>query len=208
MSQAALALPQQEAEQTWSVLYNGNTYGPYNRKDLLKLILSKQLNVKAQLKRNDWQSFRSILDCLEILAQDPSSQKAQEAKDRMERRIAAPRATVNGLVQMSKEGSSIYSIGHNISTTGIFVKTGETKFKIGETVSLQAKINEIAKPFKAKAEIMRFSTNMKFGVGYGMRFVEIDNLTVAEISKVVGVRPISEFGEVFSSPALIAPNKT
>jgi hypothetical protein len=205
MSEAAQALPP-EADQAWSILYNGSTHGPYNRKDLLKLILSKQLNAKAQLKRADWQSFRSILDCLEILALDPSSQKAQAAKDRMERRIAAPRATVNGLVQMSKEGSSIFSIGHNISTTGIFVKTGETKFRIGEMVSLQAKINEIAKPFKATAEIMRFSTNIKFGVGYGMRFVDIDNLTVAEIAKLVGVRPIAEFGEIYSSPKLIAPN--
>lgn len=205
MNPTASALSGQEAEQTWTVLYNGANYGPYQRKDLLKLILSKQLNTKAQLKRGDWQEFKSILDCLEVLAQDPASQKALEAKSRLERRIAAPRATVHGVVHISKDDKAIISIGHNISTTGMFVKTGETTFRIGQTVALTAKIDEIAKPFKATAEIMRFSTNLKFGVGYGMRFVDIDNLTVNEISKVVGVRPISEFGEVFSSPALIAP---
>lgn len=202
MSEKAKELPVVGPGPEWIVECAGEVYGPFSRKDLLKLILSKQLHARALAKRADWTDFRSILDCLDLISKDPTDQK--DAREVNERRMAAPRAPIKGIVSVNKENESVSCIGSNISTTGIFVKTGETIFRIGEKVDLIAQISGISKSFNAKAEIMRFSANLKFGVGYGLKFLEIDNMTVAEIAKVVGTRPIAEFGEIYSTPVLRA----
>ncbi len=190
-----------EQQFTWSVVQNNKNYGPFSRNDILKLILTKQLIAQAMLKRNDWSDYKSIIDCLEMIGQP---QNYQIKPKTTERRMAAPRAPVNGIANASSDQSAIACIASNLSTTGIFLKTGETCFRIGDKIEIVAKVDQISKPFMAKAEVMRFSTNLKFGVGYGLKFLNIDNSVIGEIHKIVGVRPISEFGDFLSSPALKA----
>lgn len=191
----------QEQPFTWSVFQNNKNFGPYSRSDVLKLILSKQIVAQAKLKRSDWQDFKPVIDCLELISQPQN----YVAKPKLtERRMAAPRTPVNGIAKASNEQTAIACIASNLSTTGIFLKTGETCFRIGEKIELVAKVDQMSKPFMAKAEVMRFSTNLKFGVGYGLKFVSIENSVIGEIRNLVGVRPISEFGDFLSSPSLKA----
>ncbi len=206
MNEATVLVTPPENLFTWSVLQNNRPYGPYSRNDMLKLILSRQLKAHAKVKRSDWEDYKSIIECLEIIGN--AQNQAQKPKT-SERRMAAPRAPVNGIVSASNDQAKIACLTSNLSTSGMFLKTGETCFRIGDKIQLHAKVENISKPFVANAEVMRFSTNLKFGVGYGLRFISIDNSVIGEIRDIVGVRPIAEFGEFLSSPALRAsPNKT
>ena len=193
--------PGAEPAYTWSIVQNNKNYGPYSRNDLLKLILSKQVVAHAKIKRSDWSEYRSVIDCLEMIGQPQNYISKPKVN---ERRMAAPRTPVNGIANASNQQAVIACIASNLSTTGIFLKTGETCFRIGDKIELVAKVDQMAKPFLAKAEVMRFSTNLKFGVGYGLKFLNIDNSVIGEIRNIVGVRPISEFGDFLSSPALKA----
>jgi hypothetical protein len=206
MTEATVLVTPPEQLFTWSVVQNDRPHGPYSRNDMLKLILSKQLKAHAKVKRSDWEDYKSIIECLEIIGRalnQPDQPKTSE------RRMAAPRTSVNGIVSASNDQAKIACLTSNLSISGMFLKTGETCFRIGDKIQLHAKVENISKPFIANAEVMRFSTNLKFGVGYGLRFITIDNSVISEIQKIVGVRPISEFGDFLSSPALrAAPNKT
>jgi len=202
MTDPALLLETQTQPFAWLVLHSHKTFGPFSRIELLKLILSKQLNAHAKVKRDDWQDFIPIIDCLEIISKP---QSYVEKPKMTERRMAAPRAPVNGIACASKDGANIACITSNLSTTGIFLKTGETCFRIGDNIDLVAKIEQMPKAFQAKAEVMRFSTNLKFGVGYGLRFLSIENNVITDIRNIVGVRPISEFGDFLSATGIKEP---
>ena len=201
MTETAQTIKAPEQPFTWSILQNNKNYGPYSRSDVLKLILSKQINAQAKIKRSDWEEFKSVIDCLEMIGQP---QNYSEKPKLTERRMAAPRTPIKGIANAFNEQAAIACIASNLSTTGIFLKTGETCFRLGEKIELVAKVEQMSRPFQTRAEVMRFSTNLKYGVGYGLKFLNIENSVITEIRSIVGVRPISEFGDFLSSPSLKA----
>ena len=184
-----------EPSSEWYLYVSPSCYGPFAREQIIYLILSHQVNRDAKLLRGDQRIWRPILDCVNELTA-PNLQMPEESNT--ERRIAAPRVEFEGTVKVDREALSLVGYGQDISITGVFVKTKLTRLSLGDRVDLNVKVKDANKPINAQAEVVRHNANSQFPVGYGLKFVDIGNDAMNTITKLVGVRPISEFGDVLT----------
>ena len=73
----------------------------------------------------------------------------------------------------------------NISATGIFVETTEEMFTVGEQLKLSVRCNGLEKAFNAEAVVIRYNSDSRFPVGYGLQFVEIPDKARDDINRLV-----------------------
>lgn len=182
------------SDQDWYLYVSPFCYGPFRREQIIHLILSHQVDRNAKLQRGDERIWHPILDCInEISAPNVDGQPILERTS--ERRVAAPRVQVQGVVQADNSTTSITGHSEDISVTGVFVQTRKTRLSLGEHVTLYVKL-ESEEKIVAKATVVRHNASSKFPIGYGLRFIEIGNSSINLISRLVGIRSISEFGDV------------
>ena len=123
-------------------------------------------------------------ECFEEVGAE-TAPPAVAAPKASERRDAAPRATVVGRVIVHNNGQLVIGTGVNISSTGIFVETKDQLFTVGERLKLSVRIDGLGRPFNAVAQVVRYNSDPKYPVGYGLRFDELDEGVGKEIQAAV-----------------------
>ena len=82
-------------------------------------------------------------------------------------------------------GQLVIGGGVNISSTGIFVETKDQLFTVGERLKLSVRAEAFTKPFNVVAQVVRYNSDPRFPVGYGLRFEDLDDAIGREIQKAV-----------------------
>ena len=201
--EAAVILP---PSASWYIHQLKATYGPFTREQLIGLILERRIHREALLRDESWPAWRPLMECLDELSETEASRKAREAKT-SERRVGAPRVELVAPVSARSTNVVTTAETKDISVSGIFLSTPERIFRLGETIELDLPPTVLGEGFQAKAEVMRYNANARFNVGYGLRFTEIDNRVIVAVARLVGIRPISEFGVVYSNATKPTPKE-
>ena len=171
-------------EQIWYVYQNGQQLGPFAGAQIKQMVDSKMIPQDAYLFKVGWKDWRPIEECFEEVGAETAPPPAAAAKA-SERRDAAPRATVSGRVVVHNNGQLVIGSGVNISSTGIFVETKDQLFTVGERLKLSVRIDSLGRPFNAVAQVVRYNSDAKFPVGYGLRFEDLDESMAKEIQSAV-----------------------
>ncbi len=169
------------SEQVWYVYQNGQQLGPFGESQVKQMITIKMIPQDAYLFKVGWKDWRPIEDAMEEIGLIPP----KIPKSSNERREAAPRATINGRVIVHNNGQLVIGSGVNISSTGIFVETKDRLFTIGENLKLSVRSDALSKPFNATASVIRYNADMKYAVGYGLHFIDLDQSISQEIQAAV-----------------------
>jgi PilZ domain/GYF domain 2 len=172
-------------DQTWYIYHEQQQLGPFTSEQVKQLVTTNMITFNAYLFKVGWKDWRPIEDCMaEIGAQN----NAIPAQATDERRARVPRATVVGRVVIHNSGKLSIGGGVNISASGIFVETDQEIFVIGENLKLSVRVDGLERAFNALAEVIRFSRERDFPVGYGLRFTEIEEEIKLAIQRLVDQR--------------------
>jgi hypothetical protein len=174
-------------EQIWYVYQNQQQLGPFTGLQVKQMIDNKMMAQDAYLFKVGWKDWRPIEETYDELGLPPPA-GAAAAGNLSERRDAAPRAAVNGRVVVHNNGQLVIGAGVNISSTGIFVETKDQIFTVGEKLKLSVRAEGFAKPFNAVAQVVRFNSDPRFPIGYGLRFEELDEGVARDIQRTVDVQ--------------------
>jgi hypothetical protein len=174
------------SEQIWYVYQNGQQLGPFAGQQIKQMVDSKMIPQDAFLFKVGWKDWRPIEETLdEIGAENTGAAHRPSAPSLDERRATAPRATINGRVVVHNNGQLVIGAGVNISSTGIFVETKDQIFTVGERLKLSVRADTFARPFNVVAQVVRFNSDPKFPVGYGLRFEDLEASVAQEIQAAV-----------------------
>ena len=107
-------------EQIWYVYQNGQQLGPFAGLQIKQMVDSQMIPQDAYLFKVGWKDWRPIEETFaEIGIAGPAPVSSHVAT--VERRAAAPRATIAGRVIVHNNGQLVIGSGVNISATGIQV---------------------------------------------------------------------------------------
>jgi len=174
------------SEQYWYVYQQGQQIGPFGEEQLQQMLLSKMISHDAYLFKVGWRDWRPIEECQQELGvSGGGAPQVAEATER--RRDGAPRATIQGRVIVHNNGQLVIGAGVNISPTGIFIETLDQLFTIGEQLKLSVRCEGFTKAFNVTAQVMRFNSDKRWPVGYGLRFEGLDASVSEEIERLVGL---------------------
>lgn len=177
------------SEQIWYLYQNGQQVGPFETQQVTQLYINNMISKDGYIFKVGWKDWRPLEDGYEALGipnpnQAQASSKAYQ-EDLDKRREVAPRATINGRVVVHNNGQLSVGHGVNISVAGIFVETSDQMFTVGETLRLSVRCDGLAKAFNAEAVVIRFNTDKRFSLGYGMKFTKIDPEIQKSIQELV-----------------------
>jgi hypothetical protein len=170
----------------WYVYQQSQQQGPFGTEQVKKMIDTKMISQDAYLFKVGWKDWRPVEDTYEELGLKGDSGTSEEAS--VARRAGAPRASIQGRVIVHNNGQLIIGSGVNISSTGIFVETKDQIFTIGERLKLSVKAEGIARPFNAVALVIRFNSDSKYSIGYGLQFENLDQVVKKEIASLVDLQ--------------------
>ena len=171
-------------DQVWFVYQNGQQLGPFAGHQIKQMADSKMIPQDAYLFKVGWKDWRPIEDCYDEVGVD-SVPPLQPPGSTSERRATAPRATINGRVVVHNNGQLVIGGGVNISSTGIFVETKDQIFTVGERLKLSVRAEAFSRPFNVLAQVVRYNSDPRFPVGYGLRFDDLEGTIAAEIQRAV-----------------------
>jgi hypothetical protein len=175
----------------WYVYQNNQQLGPFVSGQLAQMVTSKMIAQDAYFFKVGWKDWRPIEDCLEELGVKLEGNAPSSA----ERRATAPRGSISGRVIVHNNGQLIIGTGVNISSTGIFVETGEQIFTVGERLKLTVRIDGFVKSFNVISRVVRYNSDPRYPVGFGLSFEALDPILVDEIEKMVAVQKRNSPGE-------------
>jgi len=178
-------------DQIWYVYQKGQQLGPFATPQISQMIHTNMIAQDAYLFKVGWKDWRPIEETYEEIGLNKPQGKASD-----ERRAAAPRATISGRIVVHNNGQLIIGQGVNISSTGLFVETRDQIFKVGEKLKLSVRIDGFAKAFNATVHVMRFNSDPRYPVGFGMRFENLDATLADEIEKFVAIQKSSSRKDV------------
>jgi hypothetical protein len=72
--------------------------------------------------------------------------------------------------------------------TRIFVETTDQIFTVGERLKLTVKCDGIMKPFNVAAQVIRYNSDPRMAIGYGLMFESLDPLIREEIKEIVAAQ--------------------
>ena len=174
------------SDQVWYLYHNKQQMGPFDNQQLVQMFNSKMIAQDAYVFKVGWKDWRPMEESYEELglkAGVPSMLEDPEALAK--RRANAPRASVSGRVVVHNNGQLAIGQGVNISASGIFVETQDQIFTIGSTLKLSVRCNGLPKAFNAMALVIRFNSDPKFPIGYGLRFENLDDGVRHDIDRLV-----------------------
>ncbi len=172
-------------EQIWYVYQNGQQVGPFDTPQVTQLFVNKMIAKDGYIFKVGWKEWRPIEEGYEELGLTPPEGSSVASDTLEKRRAQAPRATVAGRVVVHNDGQLSIGNGVNISATGIFVETRDQIFTVGEQLKLSVKVESFPKPFNAVAQVIRYNSDPRFPVGYGLRFEIIDEHIKKDIQALV-----------------------
>jgi hypothetical protein len=169
-------------DQVWYVYQHGQQLGPFAALQIRQMIDIKMIPQDAYLFKVGWKDWRPIEETLEELgvAGAPKTTKASD-----ERRSTAPRATIAGRVIVHNDGQLIIGSGVNISSSGMFVETRDQMFNVGERLKVSVRVDGFSRAFNTVAQVVRFNSDPRFPVGYGLRFEGLEGEIAKEIQSAV-----------------------
>jgi Tfp pilus assembly protein PilZ len=85
-------------------------------------------------------------------------------------------------------GQVIIGSGVNISATGIFVETNDQIFTVGEKLKLSVRVDGFVRAFNVLARVVRYNSDPRFPVGFGLMFVGLDKGIGDEIERMVATK--------------------
>ncbi|WP_141735876.1 PilZ domain-containing protein [Oligoflexus tunisiensis] len=178
------------SEQVWYLYQNGQQVGPFETQQVSQLFLNNMIAKDGYIFKVGWKDWRPIEEGYEALGIPNPNGSApltqEEYKKQVEKRLeGAPRATINGRVVVHNNGQLTIGQGVNISVGGIFVETGDQIFTIGESLKLSVRCDGLPKAFNAEASVIRFNTDTRFPVGYGLKFTKIEPVAQTSIQQLV-----------------------
>ncbi len=168
----------------WYVYQNNQQLGPFGTGQLGQMVSSKMIAQEAYFFKVGWKDWRPIEDCYEELG----IKTDVPAQSTAERRATAPRGSISGRVIVHNNGQLIIGTGVNISSTGIFVETGEQIFTVGERLKLTVRIDGFVKSFNVVSRVVRFNSDPRYPVGFGLSFENLDGPLGDEIERMVAVQ--------------------
>jgi len=180
------------SEQVWYVYQNSQQMGPFAAPQIKQMVDSKMISQDAYLFKVGWRDWRPIEETMNELGVAPVAQSSLPPQKANERRATAPRATIAGRVIVHNNGQLVIGGGVNISATGIFVDSKEQIFTVGEKLKLSVRAEGFSKPFNVTATVVRYNSDPKAPVGYGLRFEDIDEAIAAEIQEAVDAQNSSD----------------
>ena len=163
----------------WYVYQTNQQLGPFTSEQVTQMFRNKMIALDAYLFKVGWKDWRPLEDSSEelgILGLQPAT---------ISRRVAAPRASINGRVIVHNNGQLVIGSGVNISTMGIFVETSDQIFTVGERLKLSVRCEGVGRPFNTIAQVIRYNTDSRYPVGYGLKFDTLEPQIVQEIKKIV-----------------------
>jgi hypothetical protein len=172
------------SEQNWFVYQGNQQLGPFDTTQVKQMLDSKMIAQDAYLFKAGWKDWRPMEDCFEELGLKAPNQQPSTP----ERRSAAPRATIKGRVIVHNNGQMIIGSGVNISSSGIFVETNEQIFTVGEKLKLSVRIDGFVKAFNVFARVIRFNSDPRSPVGFGLSFEGLDKGIGDEIERMVSAK--------------------
>lgn len=193
------------SEQTWYVYQNGQQLGPFAAMQIKQMADSKMIPQDAYLFKVGWKDWRPIEDCQTELGEDSGSEAApapmhpsvvetRASAPSEKRGDAAPRATIAGRVVVHNNGQLVIGAGVNISASGIFVETRDQIFTVGEKLKLSVRVDSFQKAFNVVAQVVRYNSDPRFPVGYGLKFEDLDQTVAKDIQKAVDAQNRSKPG--------------
>ena len=172
-------------EAVWFMYAGGVQLGPFTTEQAGQLVVRKAVAPDSFVFRVGWKDWRPVEECCEELGIPKPAGPATTAAGIEERRAIAPRASVGGRVVIHNNGNLTIGAGVNISATGIFVETSEPIFSVGEKLKLSVKVEGMDQPFNAVAQVVRYNSDKRFPVGYGLRFEVMSDRAKASIQRLV-----------------------
>ena len=173
------------SDQNWFVYQSNQQLGPFATAQVKQMLDSKMIAQDAYLFKAGWKDWRPMEDCLEELGLKPV---APQQPSSPERRFAAPRASIQGRVIVHNNGQLIIGSGVNVSASGIFVETNEQIFTVGEKLKLSVRIDGFVKAFNVFARVVRYNSDPRHPVGFGLTFVGLDKNIGDEIERMVAAK--------------------
>lgn len=173
------------SEAVWFLHAGGVQLGPFTPEQVNQLITRNAVAPDSYVFRVGWKDWRPIEDCAEELGLPGRKGGGSTAAQLEELRAIAPRASIGGRVVIHNNGNLTIGAGVNISTTGIFVETNEPIFSIGEKLKLSVKAEGMDQPFNAVAKVVRYNSDKRYPVGYGLQFEVLSDRAKAAIQGLV-----------------------
>lgn len=168
----------------WYVYQASQQLGPFATPQVTQMLSTKMIAQDAYLFKVGWKDWRPLEDCMEELGMKPTT-PPPSAEAMMNRRSAAPRATIAGRVIVHNNGQLIIGSGVNISSSGIFVETQEQIFNVGEKLKLSVRLDGFVKAFNVIARVIRYNSDPRYPVGFGLSFENLDRYIKDEIDRMV-----------------------
>lgn len=168
----------------WYVYQASQQLGPFTTEQITQMFHNKMIAQDAYLFKVGWKDWRPIEDTTEelgILGLQAAS---------VTRRVGAPRASIAGRVIVHNNGQLVIGSGVNISTTGIFVETTDQIFTVGERLKLSVRCDGVGKPFNTTAQVIRYNSDPRYPIGYGLKFDSIENAIMLEIRQLVDAQNV------------------
>lgn len=173
------------SDQIWYLYQNGQQVGPFDTQQVSQLFVNNMIAEDGYIFKVGWKDWRPIEEGYEALGLERPDGVDTSSTAVERRRANAPRATVNGRVVVHNNGQLTIGQGVNISATGLFVETTDQLFTVGEQLKLSVRCDGLSKAFNAEALVVRFNTDKRFPLGYGMQFTQIDDANREEIQNLV-----------------------
>ncbi len=172
-------------EAVWFLYAGGVQLGPFTTDQTGQLIARKAVALDSFVFRVGWKDWRPIEECHEELGMPKAAVDKSTAAKLEERRAVAPRASIGGRVVIHNNGNLTIGSGINISSTGIFVETTEPIFSVGEKLKLSVKPEGMEQPFNAVALVVRYNSDKRYPVGYGLQFQVLSDRAKEGIQRLV-----------------------
>ncbi len=164
----------------WYVYQASQQLGPFGKDQVKQMVLTKMIAQDAFIFKAGWKDWRPLEDCFEDIG-IPFNMRHETRN----RRSAAPRFNVAGKIIVHNNGQLIIGKGVNISRSGVFIETKDQLFTLGEVLKLTIKCDGFSKSFHADAQVIRFNSDPKYPLGYGMKFESIDPHIIQEIDRII-----------------------
>ena len=174
----------------WYVYQNTQQSGPFEVAQITQMLTSNMIAQEAYLFKVGWKDWRPLEECHEELGLKTANTPASA-----ERRAAAPRASIQGRVIVHNNGQLIIGTGVNISSTGVFVETQEQIFTVGERLKLSVRIDGFVRAFNVVSRVVRYNSDPRFPVGFGLSFENLDPHMAGEIERMVATKKSKDQGK-------------
>lgn len=170
----------------WYVYQGEQQLGPFAAAQVAQMITSSMLQKDAFVFRVGWKDWRPLEDSTAEIENELGLVKGAglSSLSSNSRRKGAPRASIAGKIVVHNNTQLTMGSGVNISWSGLFVETKEDIFQVGERLKITVTVKGLT-PFNAVAVVIRYNSDAKYPVGYGLKYESIDPKVVKEIEALV-----------------------